>query len=43
MIGGVSSVAPPAFAEGVLVLGYNYSSHCFRQPNCTTPQPGGDN
>jgi hypothetical protein len=27
----------------VLVLGYNYSSHCFRQPNCTTPQPGGDN
>ena len=28
------AAAPPPFAKGVLVLGYNYSSACNQQPHC---------
>ena len=33
-------VAPPPFKDDILVLGYNYSTRCFGQPNCTVPVPG---
>jgi arylsulfatase A-like enzyme len=33
-------VAPPPFEDNILVLGYNYSTLCNGQPNCTAPVPG---